>query len=60
MTTSWVLILMLHVGPLGDGNSNALTHAEFTTKARCEQAGNKAQAMAAGTVKVIKYICVEK
>jgi hypothetical protein len=28
----WILILFAHVGPLGEGNSNALTTAQFSTQ----------------------------
>lgn len=39
---NYILILMMHVGPLGDGNSNALTTAEFLTEEKCESAGKAA------------------
>ena len=56
----WILILMMHVGPVGSGNSNALTTAEFTSEEKCKQAGNEAVKMANGTVKEIKFVCVKK
>jgi hypothetical protein len=56
----YVLILMMHVGALGDGNSNALTTAEYNSKATCEAAGQVAKAMASGTVKEIKFVCTKK
>jgi hypothetical protein len=59
-TTVFVLILFAHVGPLGDGNSNALTTAEFIGEQACLAAGNKAKSMAAGTVKRIEFVCVPK
>lgn len=48
---------MMHVGPLGNGNSNALTTAYFSSLFACETAGAKVKAMANGTVKEINYVC---
>lgn len=59
-TTMFVLILFAHVGPMGDGNSNALTAAEFTTQERCTVAGKATAEMALGTVKKINWVCVPK
>lgn len=56
----YILILMMHVGPLGEGNSNALTTAEFSTKEKCEIAGKAATKLADGTVKEIRYVCMLK
>lgn len=56
----WILIVMMHVGPMGDGNSNALTTAEFTSEAKCKAAGKKAEGLASGTVKDIRFVCAEK
>jgi hypothetical protein len=58
--TAYILILMMHVGPMGDGNSNALTTAEFASQQTCEAAGQAAKTMATGTVKEIKYVCVKR
>lgn len=58
--TTWILILFAHVGPLGDGNSNAMTTAEFSTQAKCVAAGNASKRMASGSVKSIEFVCVEK
>ena len=57
---AFVLILFAHVGALGDGNSNALTVADFTSRANCEAAGRAAVSMAKGTVKKIEFVCVAK
>lgn len=56
----YILILMMHVGPIGDGNSNALTTAEFSSKESCETAGKQAVKMALGTVKNIEFVCAKK
>lgn len=56
----FVLILMIHVGAMGSGNSNALAVHEFSTKEKCELAGKEAVKLAHGTVKEIKYTCVPR
>jgi hypothetical protein len=60
MTATFILILFAHVGPMGQGNSNAITVAEFYTKERCEFAGKAAQVMVRGTVKSVEFTCVSK
>lgn len=60
MPSEYILILMMHVGPLGSGNSNALTTAVFYSQDACEIAGKKAEKLTANTVKEIKYTCVKK
>lgn len=58
--TTWTLIIMMHVGPMGNGNSNALTNVTgFKTYAGCVDAGKKAEFLATGTTKVIRTVCVE-
>ena len=56
----WVLILFAHVGPMGNGNSNALASVDFQTEKLCEDAGKKAVKLANGTVKEIDFVCVRK
>jgi hypothetical protein len=60
MNTIFVLILFAHVGPMGDGNSNAITTQEFTTQAKCEAAGKKAESLSRGSTKIINFVCTEK
>lgn len=58
---TWVLILFAHVGPIGDGNSNALASVPgFQRQAECKAAGEAAVTMANGTVKKISYVCVQQ
>lgn len=59
---TFVLIIFAHVGPMGDGNSNALTVAEFTTAERCAKAGQAAKTLAQGmgSTKSIEFVCVAK
>lgn len=58
---TWILLLFVHVGPLGDGNSNAITSVPgFTSAGACEQAGRKAGGLVNGTVKKLEYVCVEQ
>jgi len=56
----YVLIIFAHVGPLAQGNSNALTVAEFTSQERCVAAGRATERLASGTVKKIEWVCMEK
>ena len=59
-TAAFILIIFAHVGPMGNGNSNALTTAEFSSKQTCEAAGQAAKRLASGTVKIIDYACMPK
>jgi len=52
------LVLFFHVGPMGDGNSNAVTYIPYATEAGCEQAGRLAGRLVSGTVKSLNYICL--
>ena len=58
--TGWVLILFSHVGALGDGNSNALTTAIFSSQQTCEEAGKAAKKLSLGSTKNITYVCVKQ
>jgi hypothetical protein len=60
MNTLWILIIFAHVGPMGDGNSNALTTVEFSSQQTCEAAGKAAKGLAAGSTKEIRYACVKQ
>lgn len=61
MTGTWILIVMIHVGVLGNGNSNAITNVPgFENKASCEEAGKKSLELTAGTVKETKFVCVKR
>jgi len=57
---TWVLILFAHVGALGSGNSNALTHVPgFKSEDSCIVAGRKSKLLAQGSYKEISFVCVE-
>ena len=57
---NWILIVMMHVGALGSGDSNALTSINgFETQAACIKAGEAAAHMASNTVKEIKFVCAQ-
>ena len=59
VAVTWILILFAHVGPLGDGNSNALTSVSgFKSTQACLQAGRDAKNLVSGTVKKIEFVCV--
>lgn len=57
---AWVLIIFAHVGPMGDGNSNALTVAYFNTPQACAVAGTSAQKLSQGSTKKIEFVCVPR
>lgn len=55
----WALILFFHVGPLGDGNSNATSVVHgFSSAQLCEAAAAKVKPLASGTVKKVETVCV--
>ena len=56
----WILILFVHVGPMSDGNSNAITTAQLHSQQTCEAAGKAAKQLTLGTVKKIEYACVKQ
>lgn len=56
----YILILFAHVGMLGDGNSNSVTTAEYTTQATCEAALKQAVSLSSGSTKTIKGVCTKK
>ncbi len=60
MTTTWLLILFFHVGPIGDGNSNATTTAVFYDYKECVEAGKAAKKLTSGTVKETSFTCVKR
>lgn len=57
----WVLIILVHVGPLGETDSNSLTNVPgFSTKKECEDAGRIATSLVKRTTKELKYVCVKQ
>ena len=56
----YVLILVVHVGAMGSGNSNAVTTQEFTSFEKCQKAGKSTQHLLVYTVKNVEFVCVEK
>ena len=62
MDTIWVLIILAHAG-FSSVIGNAITTAEFTSKARCEEAGRLIKDKAATeprSKKLVTFICTEK
>lgn len=55
-----VLMVFIHVGAMGDGNSNSGFSQEFSSVQACTYAGNQYKKLAQGTVKVIDFVCVPK
>ena len=56
----YVLILVVHVGVMGSGDSSAVTTQEFTSFDKCQEAGKSARQMLVTTVKNVKFVCVVK
>ena len=62
MNTIWVLIMLAHAN-FSSNTGNAIATAEFTSKARCEEAGRLIKEKAAtepNTKKYVTFICTEK
>ena len=62
MDAIWVLIILAHAG-FSAATGNAITTAEFTSKARCEEAGRLMKDKAATeprSKKLVTFICTEK
>jgi hypothetical protein len=57
---AYILIIFAHVGMLGDGNSNSVTTAEYSSQATCEAALKQAEALSSGSTKIIKGVCTRK
>jgi hypothetical protein len=59
--STWILLVMIHVGPMGSGNSNAITSVPgFVKKDDCIAAGKAALSLTEGTVKETRFVCVEQ
>lgn len=59
-TAGWILILFAHVGPMGQGNSNAITTAVYSSAEACSNAGKAAKQLVQGTVKSIEWVCTKQ
>lgn len=59
-TAAWILILFAHVGPMGQGNSNALTTAVYSSAESCAAAGKAAKQLAGSSVKKIEWVCTKQ
>jgi len=58
---TYILILFAHVGPMGEGNSNAVASVPgFATQQECIDAGRAAKELARGTTKSIEFACVKQ
>ena len=56
----FILILWIHVGPMSDKDSMAITSIpSFSSLQECNAAGNRTTEITKGTVKSAKFICVE-
>ena len=62
MNTIWVLIMLAHAG-FSNANGNSLAVAEFTSKERCEKAGQMIKELAKEeprSSKLVTFVCTEK
>lgn len=62
MNTVWVLIMLAHAG-LSNATGNSLAVAEFTSKERCEKAGQMIKERAKEEPRLAKpvtFVCAEK
>ena len=59
-SAGWILILFAHVGVMGDGNSNSLTTAVYSSAETCAAAGNAAKKLAKGSFKEIEWVCTKQ
>jgi hypothetical protein len=57
----WILVLFIHVGSMGEGNSVAVTNIPgFVSFEECKQAGKDAKGLVSGTVKDLGYTCLKQ
>lgn len=58
---TWVLILFVGVGTLGEGEANSLTSVQgFASKTQCETAGKAAAARFGSGTKRVEFVCAEQ
>lgn len=61
MMTQWVLILLVHVGAVADGNNLSVTNVPgFGTREECVAAGQASKGLTQGTVKDVRFVCVAR
>ena len=57
----YILLLFFHVGPMGQGGSNAtVSIPHFKTEGECISAGNKSNQLVNGTVKSLSFTCLSQ
>ena len=62
MDATWVLIMLAHAG-FSSANGNSLAVAEFTSRERCEKAGQMIRELAKEepkSSKLVTFVCTEK
>jgi hypothetical protein len=58
---TWVLILFVGVGALGDGEANSLASVPgFASRAQCEAAGKAASSRFGSGTKRVEFVCSEQ
>ena len=58
---TWILVLFVHAGMLSDKDSMALTNVPgFKSEATCQAAGKSSEALAKGTTKNVRFVCIKQ
>ena len=56
----WILVVIAYAGALSSGDSVALTNVgPFQTEKQCVVAGEKVKQLEKGSIKVVRYSCVQ-
>ena len=59
--TTWILIILVHVGVMGKTDSNSITSVPgFSSAAECQAAGAAASSLTSNTVKDTRFVCVKQ
>lgn len=53
-----ILVLFFHVGPMGNGNSNAVTSIPMKDMVTCQREAPKVRKTVTGTVKELEWVCL--
>lgn len=58
---TWILIVLAHVGPMGQmGNTSLSSVPGFGSQQECQQAGAAAESLAKGTFLEVRFVCVKQ
>ena len=58
---TWVLIILVYAGPMADSDSVALSSVEgFQSAKACSAAGEVSRSLVNASLKILRYVCVQK